>query len=394
MTPTPHCYTSITSNYLPKARVLAASVKRAQPAAQFHLMLSDQPPPGFDLAQEPFDSLLTVADLPLAEPKPWIFKHSVVELCTAVKGLAAQEIARRTQAAHIFYFDPDMVVFSGLDRLGSTLDQHSILLTPHLTVPESTRQGILDNEISALKHGVYNLGFIGINLGHQQGRDFLDWWSARLLDFCYDDICGGLFTDQRWVDLAPSFFDAVGILRGPEYNVATWNLSTRTATGSLEEGLLINGQPLSFYHFSGFDGGAQEVMLGRYGRSSPVLFKLREWYISACQAQGQDSLGTRPSIYASFDNGEPIARLHRLLYRERDDLRAAFPDPFDTSDRNRSYYHWFQANGPSLSDGDQLPEAALRIELSAAQQQLAEIQRSRSWKLARGLSRAFRVIKR
>ena len=50
-------YTSITSNYLPKARVLAASVKRHDAHARFHLLLSDVPPEGFDLAAEPFDTV-------------------------------------------------------------------------------------------------------------------------------------------------------------------------------------------------------------------------------------------------------------------------------------------------------------------------------------------------
>jgi hypothetical protein len=394
MSLSPQCFTSITSNYLPKARVLAASIKRTHPAARFHLMLSDTPPAGFDPAAEPFDSLLLIEELPIPELKSWIFKHSVVELCTAVKGVAAQEIARRHPGDPVFYFDPDMVVFGGLDRLSQRLTDHSVALTPHLTAPEGDRQGILDNEISALKHGVYNLGFFGINTAAPEGRRFLDWWAARLLEFCYDDIPGGLFTDQRWVDLAPGFFDGVLVLRDPQYNVATWNLSHRLATGSLEQGIRINGQPLSFYHFSGFDSGAQEVMLKRYGQSSPVLFELREWYLDACRRQGQEALGTRPCKFACFDNGEPISRHQRLLYRNRPDLQAAFPNPFDTADLHRSYYDWFRVNGPSPTDVDGQPEEALRARLSEALRELDSIQRSRSWKLARALSRGARVFRR
>ena len=45
-----HAYTSITSNYLPKARVLAESVKRLDPGLQLHLVLPDNAPVGFNLA--------------------------------------------------------------------------------------------------------------------------------------------------------------------------------------------------------------------------------------------------------------------------------------------------------------------------------------------------------
>lgn len=394
MTWNAHCFTSITSNYLPKARVLAGSLKQRHPEIGFHLMLSDDPPANFDLGKEPFDSLLTIDQLPIPNLQSWIFKHRLVELCTAVKGVAAKEIARRCKAEQVFYFDPDIVIFGGVDRLSEILAGHSIVLTPHLTAPESSRQGILDNEISALKHGIFNLGFIGINVADEEGRRFLDWWAARLQEFCYDDISGGLFTDQRWVDLAPGLFAGAAILRDPEYNVATWNLSHRTATGSLDQGILINGKPLSFYHFSGFDSGAQETMLKRYGQSSSVLFELREWYINACSVQGQEELGKRPCKYAFFDNGEIISETHRLLYRHRSDLNAAFTDPFNTADVEQSYYHWFLANGPAATELDVLPEAVLRAKLDEALRILGDIQRSRSWKLSQQLSRIVNAVRR
>jgi hypothetical protein len=349
-------------------------------------MLSDDLPVGFDLSSEPFDSVLMIEDLPITDRNAWVFKHTVVEMCTAVKGLAALEIARRFDAAQVYYFDPDMVVFGGLGTLGRILAEKSIVLTPHLTEPEATRMGILDNEISALKHGTYNLGFLGVNTTSSEGRRFLEWWADRLLEFCYDDIASGLFTDQRWVDLAPGFFEGVGILRDPQYNVATWNLSHRVATGTLEQGIAINGQPLSFYHFSGFDAGAQEVMLKRYGTSSPVLFALREWYIDQCRHYGQDLLGQTACRYAHFSNGEPITKVHRLLYRNREDLQNAFADPFDASDVNRSYFDWFRVNGPAANNLNALPEQVLRVRLSEALDELSLIKRSRSWKWSRKLA--------
>ncbi|NDC44645.1 MAG: hypothetical protein EBZ55_00975 [Actinobacteria bacterium] len=90
-----HYYTSITSNYLPKARVLARSVKRHDPDAVFHLLLSDTPPPGWNLAEEPFDTLLGLDDLGIENVNAWAFKHALVEMCTAVKGPGAVEIVRR-----------------------------------------------------------------------------------------------------------------------------------------------------------------------------------------------------------------------------------------------------------------------------------------------------------
>ncbi|MGQ9670535.1 MAG: glycosyl transferase [Desulfosoma sp.] len=338
-----HAFTSITCNYIPKARVLARSLKSVCPDVHMHLCLNDEPPSDFDLRREPFDNLIVLDSLDIPNKKGWIFGHSLVELCTAVKGLAFQKIFRETAADKVFYFDPDIVVFGRFDELAAHLERGSILLTPHLTDPEEDLGAVADNEIASLKHGVFNLGFLGIRRTGE-GMRFLDWWSARLYHFCQDDIPGGLFTDQRWVDLAPCFFDEVVILRDPGFNVATWNLSHRHAEGSLKSGIFINGKPLGFYHFSGFDSGAQEIMLKKYAGDKRVLFELRQWYIEACKREGQELLGHRDSVYARYSNGEIISAHQRAVYRTRPDVQKAFPNPFSAEDINRSYYHWYKAH--------------------------------------------------
>jgi hypothetical protein len=195
-----------------------------------------------------------------------------------------------------------------------------------------------------MRHGVFNLGFVAVRMVGQ-GRQFIDWWAERLRTSCYDEVENGLFTDQKWVDLAPAFFDDIAILRDPQYNVATWNLTHRRATGRAPHDILINGRPLVFYHFSGFDSGDQKTMLERYGAHSPVLFELREWYIARCAELGQQALGKIDCIYNTFSNGERITSAQRLLYRRRGDLIRAYADPFDATDPGRSYFHWHRAHG-------------------------------------------------
>jgi len=341
-----HLYTSITSNYLPKARVLARSVKSRYPGVVFHLLLNDTPPEGFDLGREPFDNLILIEDLGLDNLIPWIFGHTVVELCTAVKGAALEYIFEHQGADKAFYFDPDMAVFGRLEDLEAALDQASILLTPHQIEPEDTLEGIADNEIASLKHGVFNLGFVGVR-NSEEGRRFARWWAERLYHFCHDDIPAGLFTDQRWIDLVPCLFEDYKVIRDPGFNVATWNLTHRRITGSFDQGFYVNDVPLGFYHFSGFDSGAQEVMLNKYGKHSPALLALRNWYIDACDEQGQAALGNKPSKFAFFDDGTPITKDHRLLYRTRLDLQRAFPNPFASAEKD-TYQRWFADNVNSI----------------------------------------------
>ncbi|ADV60613.1 hypothetical protein Isop_0016 [Isosphaera pallida ATCC 43644] len=355
-----HAFTSVTANYLPKAAVLARTLKRTNPEVTFHLLISDDLPDDCPKAiLESFDSIVTIWDLPLTNLDSWTFKHSVVELCTAVKGPMVEYLFDRVGAERVYYFDPDMVVVGSLAELNARLSQHAVVLTPHQTVPETSLQAIVDNEICSLAHGVYNLGFLGVRRT-EEGLKFVRWWADRLRLFCHDDIPRGLFTDQRWVDLAPAFFDGIGVLRDPGYNVATWNLSTRRATGQSPWNIQINGRPLVFYHFSGLDSGAQLTMLERYGRESPVLFELRDWYLAECESYGQSLLGNRTSRWGCYDNGEPITHEQRVVYRNRLDLQQAFPNPYRTQPVSKSYFHWFAANHRKMILRRDKPEPAIR----------------------------------
>ena len=344
-----HIFTSITANYLPKAAALAHSVKRVHPEAKFHVVLSDTMADCPAATTAAFDSIINIQELPIANLPSWIFKHRLVELCTAVKGTAFQYIADQFGAERIYYFDPDILVCNRLDGLNRILDRHSVLLTPHQCHPETDPLAISDNEHCCMRNGVFNLGFLAVRMT-TQGREFIDWWAERLRCSCYDEVHNGLFTDQRWVDLAPAYFDDIAIVRDPEFNVATWNLTQRRATGHAPYEIQINGRPLVFYHFSGFDSGAQKMMLERYGAHSPVLFDLREWYVARCEEFGQSTIGKTDCLYNVFSNGQPVTSAHRILYRRSDELIQEYPVPFDADDPLRSYYHWYRANVPKSAE--------------------------------------------
>ncbi len=390
-----HAFTSITTNYLPKARLLAHSLKAHQSGIKFHLVLCDQVPVWLNLEHEPFDSLIQVEDLPIPDVKGWIFQHSRVELCTGVKGYAFLEIMKRYQAEKVFYFDPDIVVLSSIDCLSSKLDNASIVVTPHQTVPEVSLEAIIDNEIGSLKHGIYNLGFLAVKQD-ATGLKFLNWWKDRLHKFCYDDIPGGLFTDQRWVDLAIAYFEDIHIAREPIYNLATWNLSNRQATGSLDSGIKVKGNSLVFFHFSGLDTGDQKIMLKKYIGKSTVLNDLRRWYLLECDKMGQAKLGKTLFGYSTFDNGEPIHQHQQLLYRTRIDLQKKFCNPFTTEYPDSSYYHWYQAHVPveERENGGQndTPES-LRFALAQCRTELNSIRNSLSWNIVLKLHRIYRFFK-
>lgn len=334
-------YTSVTKSYIPKARVLARTLKRFHPHWTFCLVLSDIPPQDFELAREPFDLMYRLDELGLADWKAWAFGHSLVELCTAVKGPAAKLLAGHGETRKLMYLDPDIRVYASLEPLETLLNKHDILLTPHLLDRESQPEAVCDNEICALRHGTFNLGFFAARTDGQ-GREFIRWWNDRLLHHCIDDIPRGLFTDQRWCDLAPCFFDRLHIVRDRGYNVATWNVAHRPIAQTTEGKYFAGAVPLRFYHFTGYDSGDGIGMLRKYAPDQPAAFELWEAYGAELAAAGNGDPIFADWAYGRFSNGVPITLPMRRLYRNRADLKKTFPDPYDAQARH-SYHGWLTA---------------------------------------------------
>lgn len=336
-------FTSAAVNYLPKVRLLCESLRKFHPEFEIVLALPDRR--SAEVAFDPalIDEVIAVEDLDIPDRRRWIFFHAIVELATAIKPFVLKTLLARPDVERVIYFDPDMVLFSRLDDLLETLDTGSLALTPHQIVPETGMEAIKDNEICSLKHGIFNLGFVGVR-ANDEGKRFAAWWADRIYHYCVADIPGGLFTDQKWVDFAPVFFEDVRILKEPRFNVATWNLTTRTLAGNAQDGFTVDGKPLGFYHFTGFDSGAHQVMASKNAPGNASVQALVDWYHEKTRFDDQDPASKVRWAFGSYDDGTPIPVGHRRVYRERVDLQAAYPDPFDA--RGQSLLYWMRHQGP------------------------------------------------
>jgi hypothetical protein len=245
---TPTICTTVSKNYLAYARCLTDSFLAHHPDGQVFVLLVDEVKAAFDPQQERFTTILA-KDLGLPDFNSLAFRYFVFELNTALKPFFFEYLFKTYGCQKLFYFDPDIQFHQPIDELLALLDSANILLLPHLT-------GFLEDnyqpdEISILRSGIYNLGFIGLS-NRPETAAFLSWWQRKLRKYCTGEQDKGLFLDQRWVDLAPGLFSGVHIHRDPGYNVAYWNLNHRQITAT-PSGYMVNGQPLKFYHFSGFN---------------------------------------------------------------------------------------------------------------------------------------------
>lgn len=320
-------YTSICSNYLPKAMALAESVKKHNSDAKFVLCLVEREVPQVALDFPHFDEVVLAKDAGWDNFDAFMFRHSIVEASTAVKPRFMLYLMERFDGEDKFvYLDPDVLVYSEFVELKQLLDQHSIVLAPHLLRP-----GNVDMEISSLAHGSYNLGFLAVSR-NDNSMAFLNWWADRLFLFCYDDKVRGIFTDQKWIDLAPSFFD-VHILKHHGYDFATWSL-LGSELSSTSSGYVVNGDPLRFIHFSGLDSGTIDKAIGWWltDDNKGCFVDLYESYKRLLAQHGQEELGRIPWSYSTYLDGNPIAKQVRIAFRDPS-MWQRFPNPFALSDK-------------------------------------------------------------
>lgn len=310
---------SLCANYIPKAIVLAESIKRLDPKSTTCFCLVEKEFPQ-DLPQNSaVDFWVLSKDLGFKNFGRYIVSHNVMEGSTAIKGMLFKYLFTRfPQKQNFVYLDPDIVVYSDFEELRRILSQHEIVLTPHLVSPADYYL-----ELSLLNHGTYNLGFLGLRRS-ANAESFVAWWCDRLDYACYDDMPHGIFTDQKWIDLVPAFFGAY-LLRDPGYNVATWTMFNRTITQKGDM-LLANGQPVRFIHFSGFEKNTYFWAIDRWAKTDKALLTiLGKQYEKILKEHKQETFGNRKWSYDYLDNGEKITPQLRYAFRQKNFLPMVDP---------------------------------------------------------------------
>jgi len=235
-------FTIVSRNYAAQAACLMQSLARVEPDLARIVVVCDGPLALADEAIEVIGAETLVPDFPVL-----CAYYDALELNTAVKPHAFRALLKRF--ATVTYLDPDIWVYQPLDLVRQALSRAPLALTPHLTRPLAGPANPNDHTI--LTSGSFNLGFMAVR-NEPQIEALLDWWAEKCRFDCRVDFANGLFTDQKWMDLAPGLVSDLAILRDPGLNLAYWNLQGRDLTQT-PEGWQVDGQPLVFFHFSGFD---------------------------------------------------------------------------------------------------------------------------------------------
>lgn len=314
---------------MPFARVLLETVQRHIPGADRFLVLADE---RHDLVIYPEScEVISGSELGIPDYQSLVFRYDILELNTALKPFAFQRLLLDLGYTHCLYFDPDIELFSPIPTVINALeDGASFVLTPHLLSP--AEQDESPDDIAIMRAGIYNCGFVGADAS-PEALDILAWWARRLRWQCINDQPRGIFVDQKFMDLVPGFAPAARVLHDPGLNVAYWNLAQRNFVPNAPGGPLVDGVPLGFFHYSGFDPHrgnciSKYTQLFRDDRLPGPLKTFLAAYAARLIAAGHGTIPAATYSYARFASGTPIPTSVRRMFRESHTAWAG--NPFDS----------------------------------------------------------------
>ena len=348
-------FTICSNQHMPQAHVLLGTVSQFLPDADRFLILADECHPAISYPNG--CRIIAARELGIPDFAGFAFRYDSMEFQAALKPFAFLHLLGTHRYTHSLYFDPDIELFSAIPAITDALAANaSFILTPQILAPAEQEDG--PDDVAVMRAGAFNLGFLGVS-GTPEARTLLAWWARWLRWQCVNDQPIGLFVDQKFMDLVPGFAPGARILHDPGLNVAHWNLSQRCFVPDAAAGPQVEGAPLGFFHYSGFDPSCPDQLsteTSRFrGDELPESWRaFLALYAARLRAAGQGRSPAACYAYGRFASGVPIPAIARRMFR--DDFEAWAGDPFETFE---AWAH-LPARDAVLSLGSAIPSLVMQ----------------------------------
>jgi len=180
--------------------------------------------------------LLEERDEPLLEAKK---NRSLVEYYFTLTPTVILRLLSRYDLEEITYVDADLYFFSSPDPIFAEFAGHSVLIHEHRFSPRHRHRII---------YGKYNVGLLCFR-NDDRGLAVLKWWRDRCIAWCYARLEDGKYADQLYLDDWTERFDGVRVLENIGAGVAPWNHDQYAFSRDEAGRILVDGNPLIFYHY-------------------------------------------------------------------------------------------------------------------------------------------------
>lgn len=305
------------ANYWPYTAALLESLARVCPEWEVYVLGLNELPAS-DLASGV--KIVRAEEIWGLDTRNCQARFNIFEWACASKARLLRFLLDDCGASLAVYVDSDVEFFAPPD---SILDAAgSIVLTPNVAALNECQSAAWER--LHLQYGTYNSGFLAVR-NTDSGRHFLNWWDKRISRYCCTDPVLDIFSDQRWLDLAPGLFSGVVVDRSPSLNVAPFNVRGRGLRFS-DGRYKVGDQPLAFFHYHrvrlGMDVDSYLAEVDHH----PAVCELVIGYMKRLERHAS----TGPDVQQRHDRQADGTLLPPVVYRAVRDSLAEGLLPFDS----------------------------------------------------------------
>jgi hypothetical protein len=183
-------------------------------------------------------------------------------LWTATPAICLASLERDPGLDEITYLDADLMFFSDPAPIFEEIADSSITIIEHRYAPRWKSYEALS--------GIYNVEWLTFRRD-RSGLEALRWWRERCLEWCRTVPEDGKFGDQAYLDDWPDRFQGVHVLEVLGAGVAPWNVESYRVERDSVDRVLVDGEPLVFFHHHGVRLIRSSGLLERVGLATRVF---------------------------------------------------------------------------------------------------------------------------
>lgn len=246
-----HFCTLFDSNYLFKGVVMLRTLRQNCPGAHVFVLCMDEPCRGMlEQLGLPGVTCISLPEIESVELLAAKKDRNIAEYCwTLSASLPAWVMDRYPEVDLLTYVDADLMFYSSVEPLFDEIGASSIAIIEHRFTP---RLKYLE------ENGRFCVEWVTFRRD-PEGLACLDRWRKQCIAWCYARLEDGRMGDQKYLDEWPARYSSTCVLQHPGAGLAPWNYPNYKIGSAGDGQVLVDGQPLIFYHFHQFqlldDGG-------------------------------------------------------------------------------------------------------------------------------------------
>ena len=170
-------------------------------------------------------------------------KKKMYEYYWSCKPSAIKFVMDKTEAEMVTFIDCDFMFFQSPEPIFEEGDKANVILQPNNFSFETDDQFTTAGYYCSCWEGFRN---------NEEGREALDWWHKRCMEWCFSRFEEGKFADQKYLDGWRSKFKGVREVVEMGANMAPWSATKYDFTETNGVVTINDKYPMIYYHYHSF----------------------------------------------------------------------------------------------------------------------------------------------